>query len=58
VHVPVAQLMTSDRRQRLGLGHGPAEGAVFVQVAEHLEADGLVQATDADRPACRPLSRP
>jgi hypothetical protein len=56
--MPVAQLMTSDRRQRLGLGHGPAEGAVFVQVAEHLEADGLVQATDADRPACRPLSRP
>jgi hypothetical protein len=58
VQVPVAQLITSDRRQRLGFGHGPAQGAVFVQVADHLEADGLVQATDADRLACRPFSRP
>ena len=42
-------LVTSDCLQRLGSGHDSAQGAVFVQVAEHLDADGLVQATHADR---------
>ena len=42
--MPVLGLIRSDRRQRLGLGHGPAQGSVFVQVAEHLDADALVQA--------------
>ena len=42
-------LATSDRRQRLLLGHHPAERAVFVQVAEHLDADGLVQAAHGNR---------
>jgi hypothetical protein len=46
---PVARPVTSDRRQRLGFGHGSAQRTVFVQVAEHLDADGLVQAADADR---------
>jgi hypothetical protein len=32
----------SDRLRRLGFGHDLAQGAVFVQVAEHLDADGLV----------------
>ena len=32
----------SDHLQRLGLAHGPAQGAEFVQVSEHLEADRLV----------------
>jgi hypothetical protein len=45
----VARPVTSDRRQRLGFGHGSAQRTVFVQVAEHLDADGLVQAADADR---------
>src|SRR4249919_1076633 len=45
----VARLVRSDRRQRLGFGHGPAQRTVFVQVAEHLDADGLVQAAGADR---------
>src|SRR6516165_10742010 len=39
----------SDRFERFGFGDGPAQGAVFVQVAEHLDADGLVQAAHADR---------
>jgi Bacterial low temperature requirement A protein (LtrA) len=33
----------------LGPGHDPAQGAVLVQVAEHLQADGLVQAAGPDR---------
>ncbi len=49
VHLSVAQLTTSDGRQRLRFGYGPTQGAVFVQVAEHLDADGLLQAADADR---------
>jgi len=32
----------SDRLQRLGFGHDSAQGAEFVQVTEHLQADGLV----------------
>jgi hypothetical protein len=32
--------------QRLRYGHDPAEGTEFVQVAEHLDADGLVRAAD------------
>src|SRR6516165_352185 len=43
------RLTASDRRQRLRPGYRPAQGAIFVQVAEHLDADGLVQAADADR---------
>jgi hypothetical protein len=43
------RLATSDRLQRLRLGHDSAQGAEFVQVAEHLKADGLVQAAHADR---------
>ena len=42
-------LHASERRQCFRLGHDPAKGAVFVQVAEHLDADGLVQAAHADR---------
>src|SRR2546429_9237646 len=45
----LSRLTTSDCLQCLGFGHDPAQGAVFVQVAEHLEADGLVQAAHTDR---------
>ena len=41
------RLTASDRRQRLRPGYRPAQGAIFVQVAEHLDADGLVQAAGA-----------
>jgi hypothetical protein len=44
-----AKLARSERGQRLGFGHNPAEGADFVQVAEHLDPDALVQAADPDR---------
>src|SRR5260221_7107616 len=45
----VSGLTTSDRRERLRFGHDSTQGAVFVQVAEHLDADGLVQAAHLDR---------
>jgi hypothetical protein len=38
----VPALAGSEGFQRFGSGHDPAQGAVFVQVAEHLDADGLV----------------
>ena len=37
-----------DRLQRLRFGHGPPQGSVFVQVAEHLDANGLVRAAHAE----------
>src|SRR6184192_1313884 len=45
----MSRLTTLDGLQRLGFGHDPAQGAKFVQVAEHLDADGLVQPAHADR---------
>jgi hypothetical protein len=54
----------SDGPQRLGPGHDPAKGADFMQVTEHLDADGLVQAAHQDTAAIlreasasRPASR-
>jgi hypothetical protein len=44
-----AEAARSDGLQRFGFGHDPAQGADLVQVAEHLDADGLVQAAYPDR---------
>src|SRR5690348_6196992 len=46
--VDIIPVTISDRRQRLRSGHGPAQAAEFMQVAEHLDADRLVQAAHAD----------
>src|SRR5579863_5397913 len=44
-----AEAARSDGLQRFGSGHDPAQGADLVQVAEHLDPDGLVQPAHADR---------